>query len=64
MKIYDKDGRMVKMQEYEDYDYICGRKLAWCCLSELGMKDGKTGKIFKATKGKKGRIYRKLIERF
>lgn len=64
MKIFDKDNRVVKTQEYEDYDYICGRKLAWRCSSELGMKEGKTAKIFKVTKGKKGRIYTKWIETF
>lgn len=64
MKIYDKNNCVVETEEDEDYDYICGRKLAWRCLSELGMKEGKTGKIFKVTKGKKGRIYRKWIENF
>lgn len=64
MKIYDKDNRVVKTQEHEDYDYICGRKFAWRWLNELDRKEGKTGKIFKVTKGKKGRIYRKCIESF
>lgn len=63
MKIYDKDGRLVETEENDDYEYIC-EAFAWRWVNELYRKEGKTGKIFKATKGKKGRIYRKLIERF
>lgn len=63
MKIYDKNNCVVETEEADDYDYIC-ETFAWRWMNELDRKEGKTGKIFKVTKGKKGRIYRKWIESF
>lgn len=63
MKIYDKNNCVVETEEDDDYDYIC-ETFAWRFMNELDRKEGKTGKIFKVTKGKKGRIYRKWIESF
>ena len=63
MKIYDKNNCVVETEEDDDYDYIC-ETFAWRWMNELDRKEGKTGKIFKVTKGKKGRIYRKWIESF
>lgn len=52
MKIYDKNNCVVETEEDDDYDYIC-ETFAWRFMNELDRKEGKTGKIFKVTKGKK-----------
>ena len=63
MRIYDRDGDIVETQEDSDYDYI---REVFQLRRDFAIEHGlwRSGKIFKATRGKKGGIGRKLIERF
>lgn len=63
LKIYDKDNRVVETQEDEDYDYIC-EVFRLRHDFEIKRKEGKSGKVFKVTTGKKRINYRKWIESF